>query len=105
MIRVTEDVCARDWGSTGPGAWLTGSDPWRAELDGDRLSLLIERRQPLSLHLVQLRSLQVAPGMVWARCHFEFQAAEGQFTRTVHGIPNAQALQMQQAIGEATTAT
>lgn len=91
-----------EWGSTKPGELFTGSKRWQAQVKGDRLSLWIDSQPQVAVHLIQLRSIQVSTGMMWATCHFDFQKGEEKFRRTVDGIPNEQAHQMQRAVAEAT---
>lgn len=91
-----------DWGSTKPGELFTGSKRWQAEVKGDRLSLWVDSQPQVAVHLIQVRSIQVSTGMLWATCHFDFQKGEEKFRRIVDGIPNEQAHQMQRAVADAT---
>ena len=90
------------WGSTKPGELFTGSKRWQAEVKGDRLALWVDSQPQVGVHLIQVRSIQVSTGMMWATCHFDFQKGEEKFRRTVDGIPNEQAHQMQRAVADAT---
>lgn len=90
------------WGSTRPGELLTGSKRWEAKLKDERLTLWLDSQPKLAGSLLQLSSLRVSSGLMWATCHFEFQLASGRTVRTVDGIPNEQALEMQRALMGAT---
>jgi DNA helicase IV / RNA helicase N terminal. len=91
-----------EWGSTKPGELFTGSKRWQAKVKGDRLSLWVDSQPQITVHLIQLRSIQVSTGMMWATCHLDFQNGEEKFRRTVDGIPNEKAHQMQRAVADAT---
>lgn len=91
-----------EWSSTKPGELFTGSPRWRATIEGDRLTLNVKGQAPEAFHLAQVRSLQVSTGVMWATCHFDLQAGAEQFRRSVDGIPNDRATQMQQAMAAAT---
>lgn len=91
-----------EWGSTKTGELFTGSKRWQAEIKGDRLSLWVDGQPTVTTHLAQVRSIQVSTGMMWATCHFDFQKGEETFRRTVDGIPNDRAHQMQRAVADAT---
>ena len=88
------------WGSTRPGEMFTGGRRWQAQLEGDRFTLWVDREPTATVHLVQLRGVRLSTGMMWATCHFDLDDGA---TRTVDGIPNDQAAQMQRDLADATT--
>lgn len=91
-----------EWGSTKPGELFTGSKRWQAEVKGDRFSLCVDGQKAVAVHLAQVRSIEVSTGVMWATCHFDFQEGDASFRRTVDGIPNDRADQMQRAVADAT---
>lgn len=94
-----------EWGSTKPGEIFTGSTHWQAQVKKDRFFLSLDGQPKISVHLLQLKSLQVSSGVMWAKCQFDFQRGNELLRRSVDGIPNEQAVQMQRAVAEATIAT
>lgn len=62
-----------EWGSTKSGELFTGSKHWQAQVKGDRLTLWVDSKPQVAVHLIQLRSIQVSTGMMWATCHFDFR--------------------------------
>lgn len=90
------------WGSTKPGELFTGGKHWQAEVQGNQILLSVDSEPRVVVSLIQLRSIQVSTGLMWATCHFDFQQGEETFRRTVDGIPNEQSHQMQQAVANAT---
>lgn len=94
-----------EWGSTRPGALLTGSKPWQAKVTMDWLTLSVGSEPSVAVNLVQLQSIGVSTGLMWATCHFAFQEGDKTFSRTVDGIRNGHAHEMQRAIAEATVST
>ncbi len=91
-----------EWGSTQPGELFTGSKHWQAEVEGDRFSLWVDSQPKVAVHLIQVRAIHVSTGMMWATCHFDFQQGGEKSRRTVDGIPNERALQMQRAVADTT---
>ncbi|WP_245778887.1 UvrD-helicase domain-containing protein [Dokdonella immobilis] len=70
-----------------------------AGIDEDRFWLRIEGQPDgLLVHLVQVRAVRIEAGLLWATCYFDLQRGEEKFTRTVDGIPNEHAHQMQASI-------
>lgn len=94
-----------EWGSTKPGEMFTGSKRWQTAVQGDRISLWVDSEPRVVVSLIQLRSIQVSTGVMWATCHFDFQKGTETFRRTVDGIPNEKAHQMQREVSAATAAT
>jgi DNA helicase-4 len=81
---------------------FTSSKRWQVAVQGDRISLWVDSEPRVVVSLIQLKSIQLSTGVMWATCHFDFQTANETYRRTVDGIPNEQAHQMQRAVGEAT---
>lgn len=82
-------IVGMEWGSTKPGELFTGSKRWQAEVKGDRLSLWVDSQPKVAAHLIQLRSIQVSTGMMWATCHFDFQKGEDKFRSTLTASPTS----------------
>lgn len=97
-----QEAMGMKWGSTKPGEMLTGSERWHVEISGDRLHYFLAGQQREVVHLAQLRSLHVSPGMLWASCRFDIQKGENQVSFTVDGIPNDRAQELRNALSEAT---
>lgn len=92
----------RDWRSSKPGQIFTHSPSWEVALDVDRLVIKVEQDRPQTFHLVQIHTLSVTPGLMWATCRLEIQTGQGKLELSFDGIPNDKALQMQRVVVEAT---
>lgn len=91
------------WGSTRPGELFTGSKRCETAIQDDRISLWVDSEPSVVLSLIQLRALQVSPGVMWATCHFDFQKGEETVRSMVDRIPNEQTPQKLRAVADATT--
>lgn len=94
-----------EWSSTKPGELFTGDKRWRVELDGDRLTRRVEGEPDAVVHLLQVTSIEVSPGIMWATCHFIFQLGGQVSEWKVDGIPNDRALLMQRIVADTTADT
>lgn len=90
-----------EWNSTKPGELFTGGKRWRVELNCDRLTHRVEGEPDAIVHLFQVFSIDVSPGIMWATCHFIFQMGEQASEWKVDGIPNDRALLMQRVVTDA----
>ncbi|HFN4058517.1 TPA: hypothetical protein ACHQNF_002312 [Pseudomonas aeruginosa] len=66
------------WGSSKPGELFTGGKRWRVDLKDDRLTLRVDGEPDVAVHLFQVGSIEVSPGMIWATCHFNLHKGEHQ---------------------------
>lgn len=86
------------WGSTRTGALVTGQVRWHAEIRGDWLYLRLSGQPDVAAHLLQIQSVDVSPGRLWARCRIAILDESGRVEHDLGGIPQASALEMQRTI-------
>ena len=91
-----------EWGSTTPGEIFTGSKSWRVNISGRWLTLSEDKQRTETFGLAQLCAVRVTTGVMWATCQFDVLEGDQKRTRTVDGIPNAKAEDMQRAVDGAT---
>lgn len=82
------------WGSTPLGQLFTSTPPWSLVLDGDQFTLTIGGK-PIVGPVALLETLKVKRGAFWASVEL---LPEGRKSAALDGIPNDDAVRMQQAI-------
>lgn len=86
------------WGSTKAGELFTGCKQWAVEVRGEQIFFEVDSQIKVVAHLLQLQSLHVFYGLMWATCHFDFREGGEKHQLTVDGIPNEKARRMQKSI-------